>query len=78
MKIKLDDELEKKVVDITGTDYTGLLELNDLENIIKDLITEYHNIEEKLQDQKEYCDEWHTTRKVDMYDECGVSERDFV
>lgn len=52
--------------------------VDDLLNAIDNLIYEKHCLEEKLQDQKEYCDEWHTTRKVDYYEEYGVSERDFV
>ena len=53
MKIRLNEELEKKVVEITGVDYTGELSLEDIENMIKDLVCEYHRIEEKLEDKEE-------------------------
>lgn len=53
MKIRLNEELEKKVVEITGVDYTGKLSLEDIENMIKDLVCEYHRLEEKLEDKEE-------------------------
>lgn len=53
MKIRLNEELEKKVVEITGVDYTGELSLEDIEKMIKDLICEYHRLEEKLEDKEE-------------------------
>ena len=53
MKIRLNEELEKKVVEITGVDYTGELSLEDIENMIKDLVCEYHRLEEKLEDDEE-------------------------
>lgn len=77
MKIRLNEELEKKVVEITGVDYTGELSLENIENMIKDLVCEYHRLEEKLEDKEEYCKEYHVERKIDPYDEYGVSEKDF-
>lgn len=53
MKIRLNEELEKKVVEITEVDYTGELSLEDIENMIKDLVCEYHRLEEKLEDKEE-------------------------
>jgi len=53
MKIRLNEELEKKVVEITGVDYTGELELQDIENLIEDLIYNYHILEERLEDNEE-------------------------
>lgn len=52
MKIVLDEELEQKVRKITGIDYTGKLSLDNIENIIKDLICEYHRLEEKLEEME--------------------------
>lgn len=49
--ITLDEELTKQVVEITDVDYTGELELKDIENMIKDLIVEYHRLEEKIEDK---------------------------
>lgn len=50
MKIRLNEELEKKVEEIIGIDYKGELELYDIENLIEDLICEYHKKEEELED----------------------------
>lgn len=52
-EFKIKNELLQKVIEITDVDYTGTLELKDIENIIKDLITEYHKKEEELEDLKE-------------------------
>ena len=41
--------------------------VDDLLNTIDNLIYEKHCLEEKLQDHKEYCEEWHTTKK-EAYD----------
>lgn len=75
---KIDKELLKKVIDITDVDYTVELELQDIENIIKDLVCEYHKIEEELEDTKEHCKEWHVEKQVDWYDYYGVGRDDFV
>lgn len=61
-----------KVSKITGVDYDGLewgkdITPDSLIEALEDMICEYHNLEEKLQDHKEYCDEWHVMSK-DAYD----------
>lgn len=72
----LKKELIDKIVEITGVDYYGKLDLGDIVNIIKDLINEYHILEEKYNDKVEYCKEWHEEKKV-SYSDLGISERDF-
>lgn len=64
MKIKLDDELEEKVIKITGVDYKGLLEWNDIESLIKDLILAYHDKEHELEDHIENCKENHISKPL--------------
>lgn len=76
-RFMLTEELESNVIKITGVDYTGMLTLKDIHNIIKDLVCEYHRLEEELEDAKEHCKEHHQERKIDYYDEYGISERDF-
>lgn len=75
---KIDEELLKKVIDITDVDYTGELELEDIKNIIKDLVCEYNVLKEKLEDKEEHCKEWHVEKQVDWYDYYGVGRDDFV
>lgn len=65
---EIEEGLLKYILEITDVDYTGKLELKDIENIIKDLICEYHKLEEKLEDQKKYCEEWHETKKLKYED----------
>ena len=74
----LNEELEEKIIKITGVDYTGMLTITDIENIIKDLITEYHCLEEKLEDKEKYCLENHEQKKVDWYDYYGTGKEDFI
>ena len=76
MYIRLNEDLEDKVVEITGTDYRGTLDLEDIENIIKDLIVEYDRKVEELEEKEEYCNEYHTST-FNPYEEYDVNERDF-
>ena len=46
----INKDLLDKVVVITNVDYYGELQLQDLENMIKDLVNEYHILEEKLEE----------------------------
>lgn len=72
----LKKELADKIVEITGVDYYGRLELKDITNIIKDLVNAYHVLEEKYNDKVEYCKEWHIEKEV-SYSDLGINERDF-
>lgn len=72
----LKKELIDKIVEITGVDYYGKLDLGDIVNVIKDLINEYHILEEKYNDKAEYCKEWHIEKQVNCSD-LGISKRDF-
>lgn len=51
-RFMLNEELVDKIFEITGIDYSGMLKVNDLENIINDLIYEYHILEEKYENKK--------------------------
>lgn len=52
-RFMLSEELVDKIFEITGIDYSQMLKIEDLENIIKDLICEYHIMEEKYENKKE-------------------------
>ncbi len=52
-RFMLSEELVDKIFKITGIDCSGMLKVEDLENIIKDLICEYHIMEEKYENKKE-------------------------
>jgi len=73
----LNEELEKDIVNITGVDYTSMLKLEDIQNMLKDLICAYHNLEEEYEDAKEHCIQCHVEKKIDPYDEYGINEKDF-
>ena len=72
----LEKELADKVVEITDVDYYGRLELKDITDIIKDLVNAYHVLEEKYNDNAEYCKQWHIEKQVTCSD-LGINERDF-
>lgn len=76
----INEENLKKIVEITGSDYdnkNGMIEESYLENIIEDLICEYHNIKEELDDLKENLEDNYTLKQPDDYDFYGVSRNDF-
>lgn len=52
-RFMLNEELVDKIFEITGIDYSQMLKVEDLENIIKDLICEYHIMEEKYENEEE-------------------------
>lgn len=72
-RFMLNEELEDKVGEITGVDYSGMLRVTDIENMIKDLISEYHKLEEEYEDYKETQNQ----EPFNPYDEFDVHERDF-
>ena len=76
----INEENLNKIVEITGSDYdnkNGMIEESYLENIIEDLICEYHNIKEELDDLKENLEDNYTLKQPDDYDFYGVSRNDF-
>ena len=77
----------KNAIDITLVNYDikwfdaenidGYIDSEELLSIIQDLVVEYHKKEEELEELKEHCKEHHQEKKIDYYDEYGISERDF-
>lgn len=51
-RFMLDEKIVKDLEKITGADYSNMLKVEDIETIIKDLICEYHILEERLEDGK--------------------------
>ena len=49
-RFMLDEKIVKDLLEITGADYSNMLKVEDLETIIKDLICEYHILEERIAD----------------------------
>lgn len=83
----LENELQEKVEKITEVDYGKDIDLETIEEMIKDLIYEYHVLEEKLEDtetemryMERNCEENHINKEhdIDPYDYYGVSRNDFI
>lgn len=74
VKIILNEDLKKDVSEITMTKYEDKLE--DIECLIKDLISYYYNLEEEFEDYKEYVkDNYKIKSPYELY---GISEEDFI
>lgn len=78
-----DTELEKinEIIKIVEVDYTlrgNLILVDDLIGIIKDLLFEYHNINNKLEDlEEEIKNNYQALPEDDLYDLYGVNRNDF-
>lgn len=88
MKITEDNyDVLKEVQEITTTDYDirwsnaeeieGYIEADEMLTMMKDLLIEYHLLQERKEDQEEYCKEYHQPRKINYYEEYGINEREF-
>jgi len=77
-----DEDLEKlqEISDTTGIDYElkgNLVPVDSLIYALKDMLYEYHNILEELEDLKEDVEENYKPKDIDPYDYYGVSRKDF-
>lgn len=77
-----DEDLEKlnKISDITGVDYelkNNLVPVDSLIYALKDMLYEYHNKQEEIDDLKQEIEDNYEPRKIDPYEEYGVSRKDF-
>lgn len=76
-----DLERMKRVSDITGVDYeiTGkFVPVDSIVCALFDLLCEYGNKEDELEDLKKEVNEHYTLKHVDEYEEYGVSVNDFI
>lgn len=77
----LDLERMKKVSEITGVDYeiTGkFVPVDSLSAALFDLLCEYNNKVDELEEVKCDLNENYTLKRIDEYDMYGVSRNDFV
>ena len=80
-------EILKNASDITLVDYdikwfdaenfAGQIDSDGLLSMIEDLIVEYHRKEEQLEDLKQDLEDNYVPRRIDPYEEYGVSRNDF-
>lgn len=69
-----------EISEITGTDYeiTGkFIPVDNMMAALEDMLVQYHHIEEKLDDLQYEIDNNYELKRLDPYEEYGVSERDF-
>lgn len=88
MKVTGDNyDILKKASDITLVDYDikwfdaensdGYIDSDGLLSMIEDLILEYNHKEEELEDLKQDLEDNYVPRRIDPYEEYGVSRKDF-
>ena len=72
-------EILEKVVKITDVDYKLSDVFNDeyVLDIIADLVNAYERLKTEYDEYKEDIQENYELKKIDLYDEYGVSENDF-
>ena len=80
-------ETLKKASDITLVDYDikwfdaenyeGYIDSEGLLSMIEDLIVEYNHKQEEIEDIKQDIEDNYTPRRIDPYEEYGVSRNDF-
>lgn len=70
-RFMLNEELEERIGEITGVDYSGMLKVEDVEALIKDLIVEYDKLKEEYEESKE------EQPPFNPYEEYDVSESNF-
>ena len=78
-----DKDLEKikKISDITGTDYElkwNLVPVDSLIYALLDMLTEYTNKQEEIEDLKQDIEDNYEQKKIDPYEEYGISMNDFI
>lgn len=80
MYLKVDSDLIKKIEKITMTDYDCAYDLVPSESIVpmlQDLLIEIDRLEEKYKDLQQEISDNYELKKVNLYSEYGVNERDF-
>lgn len=81
---KLDDEDLKKleeISEVTGVDYElegNLLPVNSLIYALKDMLFEYHKKVEEVEELHQDIEDNYEPRKIDPYEEYGISRNDFI
>lgn len=81
MYLKIDEEKLKEIEELTMTDYDAKLGFVPGENLIgmiDDLLYEIHNLQEKVSDLQHDIDNNYELKRIDLYEEYGVSEKDFI
>lgn len=76
--MKINENLLKSISDITRTIYTNPVSEDDVIDMLEELVNELEHKEEKLSDLQYTIDNYYELKRIDPYEEYGVSERDFI
>ena len=76
-----DKEIIERISKITGVDYElkgNLVPIDSLVYALLDMLYEYDRKEEELEDLKQDIEDNYELKKIDPYDEYGISRKDFI
>ena len=87
--MKIDKEVYEKISEITGVDYEGmyykdpdidyLLVFSEaVNNMLEDMLVEYNRKVEEINDLKQDIEDNYEPKKIDPYEEYGISRNDFI
>lgn len=79
MYLRIDDELYKKIQNITGFDYERIgdfIPAENIECIIKDLLAEINYLEEKYENLEQDIEDNYKRRTPE--EDYGIDDRDFM
>lgn len=87
--MKIDKEVYEKISEITGVDYEGmyykdpdidyLLVFSEaVNNMLEDMLVEYNRKVEEIEDLKQDIEDNYEPKKIDPYEEYGISINDFI
>lgn len=87
--MKMDKEVYEKISEITGVDYEGmyykdpdidyLLVFSEaVNNMLEDMLVEYNRKVEEINDLKQDIEDNYEPKKIDPYEEYGISINDFI
>lgn len=76
--MRLEENTLKSIRDITRITYANPISEDDAISIIEELVSEIEHKEEELSSLQNDIENNYELKNVDLYEEYGVSEKDFI
>lgn len=76
--MRLEENTLKSIRDITRITYSNPISEDDAISIIEELVREIEHKEEELSSLQNDIENNYELKNVDLYEEYGVSEKDFI
>lgn len=75
---QIDETLLTSIRNITNTTYCNPITIDDAISIIEELVSEIEHKEDELSSLQNDIENNYELKNVDLYEEYGVSEKDFI